>query len=54
MSQQNSPGKKIINVPISEDAHRAARHHSLDTGETLGEIVTAALRAYLNPPKATA
>ncbi len=39
--------KKTINCDIAEDTHRAARHRSLDTGETLGEIITVALREYL-------
>lgn len=43
----NATKKKTINVEIAEDAHRAARHRSLDSGETLGEIVTVALRAFL-------
>lgn len=42
-----STKKRIINCEIAEDAHRAARHRSLDTGETLGEIVTEALRTFL-------
>lgn len=54
MSATNSATKKIINVPVDVDAHMAARHHSLDTGLTMGEIVSEALRAYLTKPKAVA
>lgn len=42
---------QTINCEIARDAHRAARHRSLDTGETLGEIITEALRALLAPPR---
>lgn len=45
-----STATQTINCEIGRDAHRAARHRSLDTGETLGEIITEALRAFLMRP----
>lgn len=42
--------KKTIHCDIGADEHRAARHRSFDTGQTLGEVITEALREHLVGP----